>query len=202
MQLKDMTAFTLPLNVDLKHVHLTDEQFYQLCINNPNLNIERSAKGVLIFMAPVGGDSGNREMNLGGELYGWNKQANLGKVFSSSTLFKLPGGGERSPDAAWVELSRWQALTPEQRRKFPPIAPDFVIELRSATDDLATLQEKMQEYMDSGVQLGWLFNPQDQQVEIYRLGQVKEVRSLPIQLSGEDVLPGFELQCDRFTDEE
>jgi len=192
---------TLPLMVDMQHVHLTDEQFYQLCTHNPQLVIERNAKGVLIVMSPVGGDSGNREMDLGGELYVWSKQTQLGKVFSSSTLFKLPGGSDRSPDAAWVELSRWQALTPEQRKRFPPIAPDFVIELRSRTDDLTTLQEKMQEYLDSGVRLGWLFNPQDQQVELYRQGQDKEVKSLPAQLSGEVVLPGFILQVDPFTDE-
>jgi Uma2 family endonuclease len=196
-----MKSLTLPLKVDLKHVHLTDEQFYQLCINNPELNIERSAQGILIVMTPVGGDSGNQEMSLGGELYLWNKQTNLGKVFSSSTLFKLPGGGDRSPDAAWIELSRWQALTSEQRQKFPPIAPDFVIELRSRTDSLKSLQEKMQEYMDSNVQLGWMFNPQDQQVEIYRQGQEKEVRSLPTKLSGEKILPGFELQVDLFNDD-
>jgi Uma2 family endonuclease len=196
-----MTALTLPLQVDLKHVHLSDEQFYQLCITNPDLNIERSAKGVLIFMPPVGGDSGNREMELGIDLGSWNRQTKLGKVFSSSTIFKLPGGGDRSPDAAWVELSRWEALTPEQRQKFPPIAPDFVIELRSRTDSLSILQEKMQEYVDSGVKLGWLFNPQDQQVEIYRQGQAKEVRSLPTLLSGETILPEFTLQVDRFTDD-
>lgn len=90
-------------------------------------------------------------------------------------------------------LRRWEALTPEQRRKFPPIAPDFVIELRSATDDLETLQEKMEEYLDAGVRLGWLFNPQQQQVEIYRQGQQVEVQNLPVQLSGEAVLPGFTL---------
>jgi Uma2 family endonuclease len=196
-----MTMLTLPLTVDLKQVHLTDEQFYQLCISNPELNIERNAAGGLILMSPVGGDSGNREMDLGGELYLWNKQTGLGKTFSSSTVFKLPGGGDRSPDAAWVVLSRWQALTPEQRQKFPPIAPDFVIELRSRTDNLQTLQSKMQEYMDSGVRLGWLFNPQDQQIEIYRQGQEKEVRSLPTLLSGEAVLPGFTLQVDLFTDD-
>jgi Uma2 family endonuclease len=196
-----MTALTLPLTVDLQQVHLTDEQFYQLCISNPELNIERNAAGGLILMSPVVGDSGSREMGLGGELYLWNKQTNLGKTFSSSTVFKLPGGGDRSPDAAWVELSRWQALTPEQRQKFPPIAPDFVIELRSRTDNLQTLQAKMQEYLDSGVRLGWLFNPQDQQVEIYRQGQSKEVRPLPTLLSGETVLPGFQLQVDLFTDE-
>jgi Uma2 family endonuclease len=196
-----MTTLTLPLTVDLKQVHLTDEQFYQLCISNPELNIERNPAGGLILMSPVGGDSGNREMGLGGELYLWNKQAGLGKTFSSSTVFKLPGGGDRSPDAAWVALSRWQALTLEQRQKFPPIAPDFVIELRSRTDNLQTLQAKMQEYMDSGVRLGWLFNPQDQQIEIYRQGQDKEVRSLPTLLSGETVLPGFTLQADLFTDD-
>jgi Uma2 family endonuclease len=116
-------------------------------------------------------------------------------------MFKLPGGGDRSPDAAWVELSRWQALTPEQRRKFPPLAPDFVIELRSATDSLAPLREKMQKYIDKGVRLGWLLNPQDQQVEIWRLGQPPEVRALPTTLSGESVLPGWDWVADRFDPE-
>ncbi len=193
-------TLTLPLKVNLQQVHLSDEQFYQLCISNPELTIERDAAGALIVMTPVGGESGNREMNLGGELYLWNKQTNLGKVFSSSTIFKLPNGGSRSPDAAWVELSCWQSLTPEQRQKFPPIAPDFVIELRSRTDDLPTLQAKMQECLDSSVQLGWLFNPPNQQVEIYRPGQAKELRDLPTQLSGESLLPGFELQVDLFSD--
>jgi Uma2 family endonuclease len=196
-----MTTLTLPLQVDLKHVGLSDEQFYQLCITNPDLNIERSAEEILIFMSPVGGDSGNREMELGIDLGSWNRQTKLGKVFSSSTIFKSPGGGDRSPDSAWIESSRWQALTSEQRQKFPPIAPDFVIELRSRTDSPAMLQEKMEEYMSSDVKLGWLFNPPDQQVEIYRQGQAKEMRSLPTQLSGEAVLPGFTLQVDLFTDD-
>lgn len=192
---------TLPLKLDLQHVHLTDEQFYQLCIHNPEWNIEQNAKGALIVMSPVGGESGEREADYIIDLGNWNRQTQLGKVFSSSTIFRLPNGGSRSPDAAWIELSRWQALTPEQRKKFPPIAPDFVIELRSATDHLTTLQEKMQEYLESGVRLSWLLNPQDQQVEIYRQGQEKEVRSLPTLLSGETVLPGFELQVDQFIEE-
>lgn len=195
-----MVSLTLPLLLETTEVHLTDEQFYQLCRSNPDLTIERSAKGALIVMTPVGGEGGSYEMDLGGELYLWNKQSVQGKVFSSSTLFKLPNGGDRSPDAAWVELSRWQSLTPEQRRKFPPIAPDFVIELRSPTDDLELLQAKMQEYMDAGVRLGWMLNPQEQQVEIYRQGQPKEVRQLPTELSGEDVLPGFVLPVSRFQD--
>ena len=193
-----MTSLTLPLVFDLQRVNLTDEQFYQLCINNPEIPLERNAKGALIILSPVGGDSGSRELELGTDLTLWNRQTSLGKVFSSSTLFKLPSGGDRSPDAAWVELSRWQALTPEQRQKFPPIAPDFVIELRSRTDDLEMLQAKMQEYMNSGVKLGWMFNPQDQQVEIYRQEQLKEVRQLPTELSGESVLPGFLLQIEQF----
>lgn len=189
-----MTTLDLPLEFNLEAVHLSDEQFYQLCIHNPEMAIEQNAKGVLIVMPPVGGESGNREMEVGGELYLWNKQTQLGKVFSSSTVFQLPIGSKRSPDAAWVELSRWEALTPEQRRRFPPIAPDFVMEVRSSTDNLMTLREKMQEYMTSGVRLGWLINPKDQQVEICRPGQEAEVRSLPIQLSGESVLPGFILE--------
>jgi Uma2 family endonuclease len=186
-----MTQLTLPLRLNLDRVQLSDEQFYQLCLNNPDYSLERTPQGVLVVMAPVGGDSGNYELELGIDVGNWNRQTQSGKVFSSSTLFKLPGGGDRSPDVAWVELSRWNALTPEQRQKFPPIAPDFVIELRSRSDDLKTLQDKMQEYLDSGVKLGWLFNPHDQQVEIYRLGHPKEVRDLPTQLSGEEVLPSF-----------
>jgi Uma2 family endonuclease len=195
-----MVSLTLPLVLETTEVHLTDEQFYQLCRSNPDLTIERSAKGALIVMTPVGGEGGSYEMELGADLTLWNRQTNLGKTFSSSTLFNLPTGGDRSPDTAWVELSRWQSLTPEQRRKVPPIAPDFVIELHSPTDDLELLRSKMQEYIDAGVQLGWMLNPQDQQVEIYRQGQPKEVRQLPTELSSEDVLPGFVLPVSRFQD--
>ncbi|MGG6298071.1 Uma2 family endonuclease [Leptolyngbya sp. AN02str] len=195
-----MVSLTLPLVLEMNQVHLTDEQFYQLCLSNPDLSIERSAKGALIVMSPVGGEGGSYESEFGIDLGIWNRQSKLGKTFSSSTLFKLPNGGDRSPDAAWVELSRWQALSPEQRRKFPPIAPDFVIELRSPTDDLELLQAKMQEYINAGVRLGWMFNPQDQQVEIYRYGQPEEVRQLPTELSGEDVLPGFVLSVNPFED--
>ncbi|MEH2214692.1 Uma2 family endonuclease [Nostoc sp.] len=182
-----------PLTLKLDTVHLSDEQFYHLCQNNRELKFERTAKGELIIMSPVGGESGNREADLIIDLGIWDRQTGLGFTFSSYTIFKLPNGADRSPDAAWIQRERWQALTPEQRRKFPPIAPDFVIELRSATDDLEILRSKMQEYMDAGVQLAWLINPQQQQVEIYRQKQDVEVQNLPTQLSGEDVLPGFSL---------
>ncbi|QHG15081.1 Uma2 family endonuclease [Nostoc sp. ATCC 53789] len=182
-----------PLTLKLDTVHLSDEQFYHLCQNNRELKFERTTKGELIIMSPVGGESGNREADLIIDLGIWNRQTGLGFTFSSSTIFKLPNGADRSPDAAWIKGERWQALTPEQRRKFPPIAPDFVIELRSATDDLEMLRSKMQEYINAGVQLAWLINPQQQQVEIYRQKQDVEVQNLPTQLSGEDVLPGFRL---------
>ncbi len=189
---------TTPLKLNLNTVHLTDEQFYQLCQNNRELKFERTTKGELIIMPPVGGESGNREADLIIDLGIWNRQTALGYTFSSSTIFKLPNGGDRSPDAAWIQRERWEALTTEQRQKFPPIAPDFVIELRSATDDLTSLQEKMREYLNAGVRLGWLINPQAQQVEIYRLGQEVEVRNLPTELSGENILPGFTLSLARY----
>lgn len=189
-----MTALTLNLDT----VHLSDEQFYEICQNNRELQFERTAKGKLIILSPVGGETGNREAELIADLGIWNRQTGLGYTFSSSTVFKLSNGGDRSPDAAWIRRERWDGLTPEQRRKFPPIAPDFAIELRSATDNLEMLQEKMQEYMDAGVQLAWLINPQQQQVGIYRLGQEMEVRDLPTELSGEAVLPGFSLNLSQY----
>ena len=183
-----MTAITL----DLKPItQLTHEQFYELCMANKDVPMERSPTGELIIMTPLGGLSGNREADYITDLCLWNRQTGLGAVFSSSTVFNLPGGGDRSPDAAWIKLERWDSLTPEQQEKFPPICPDFVIELRSRTDRLKPLQAKMQEYLGSGLRLGWLINPQDQQVEIYRLGQVVEILAYPAMLSGEDVLPEF-----------
>ena len=182
---------SLPL--DLSTLKLTDEQFCQLCIANPEQPLELTAAGVLVVMPPVGGESGSYESELGADVINWNRRTQLGKVFNSSTVFKLPDGSQRSPDVAWVERSRWEALTQEERKKFPPLAPDFVIELKSETDRLLKLQSKMQEYRDNGVRLGWLINPQDRTVEIYRLGQEVEVFSSPFSLSGEDVLPGFTL---------
>jgi Uma2 family endonuclease len=182
-----------PIRLDFSTIHLTDEQFYQLCLANREQPLELTAKGILIVMSPVGGESGNYELELGTDLTIWNRRTQLGKVFSSSTVFKLPLGGQRSPDVAWVERSRWNALTPEQQQKFPPLAPDFVIELRSRTDKLSDLQEKMLEYRANGVRLGWLINPPEQQVEIYHLNREVEILQSPTQVSGEEVLPGFVL---------
>lgn len=174
-------------------IQLTHEQFYQLCLANRDVPLERSPKGELIIVTPVGGESGSQEANLIVKVGVWNEQTGLGVVFSSSTIFNLPNGGDRSPDVAWVKRDRWEALTQTEREKFPPICPDFVIELRSRTDRLTPLQEKMQEYLQSGLRLGWLINPQDCQVEIYRSNQSIETLTYPVTLSGEDVLPGFSL---------
>lgn len=186
---------TVVLNLE-PIVHLTDEQFYQLCTANRELNLELNAKGELIIVSPVGGESGNKEAGLITDLEIWNRKTGLGKVFSSSTIFRLPNKAKRSPDAAWIKLERWEALTPEERKKFPPIIPDFVIELRSESDRLTQVQDKMQEYLENGLRLGWLINFQDKQVEIYRQNQPVEIVQLPAVLFGEEVLPGFELQLE------
>lgn len=184
---------TVVLNLE-PIAHLTDEQFYQLCVANRDLNLEMNAAGELIIVPPVGGESGNREADIITDLNNWNRQTKLGKVFSSSTIFILPNGAKRSPDAAWIKLERWEALTLEQRQKFPPLTPDFLIELRSETDRLKLLQEKMKEYIDNGLRLGWLIDPQEAKVEIYRPKKAVEVIQMPAIISGEDILPGFELQ--------
>ena len=189
-----MTVVTVNLSPPFE---LTDDAFYQLCRNNPDVKFERTATGELVVMSPVGGEGGKREADLIFELVGWNRQTKLGVVFSSSAGFKLPNGADRSPDAAWVKQERWDALSPEQQRKFPPIAPDFVIELRSESDDLEELRAKMREYRDNNVILGWLINPKDQQVEVYRQGQPVELLAAPESLSGEAILPGFNLELNR-----
>jgi Uma2 family endonuclease len=185
--------FSESLSLDFSTVKLTDEQFYLLCIQNPERKLELTATGVLVVMAPVGGESGKEEARLNAKVFNWNEDSQLGEVFSSSTIFKLPNGSQRSPDVAWVELDRWEALTVEQRKKFPPLAPDFAIELRSESDRLSDLQAKMREYQENGVRLGWLINPQDRTVEIYRFGQEVEILQSPDSLNGEDVLPDFVL---------
>ncbi|MEG4519074.1 MULTISPECIES: Uma2 family endonuclease [unclassified Microcoleus] len=189
-----MTAITLNLNSIIK---LTSEQFYQLCEENPDLKLERNANGELIVMPPTGGETGKRNVKLTTQLDVWNEQTELGEVFDSSTGFTLPNKADRSPDASWVEKSRWSALTPEQREKFIPLCPDFVIELVSPSDSLKKTQEKMQEYMENGCRLGWLINRKKREVEIYRPGQDVEVLQSPLTLSGENVLPGFVLNLQK-----
>ncbi|QUS59953.1 Uma2 family endonuclease [Synechocystis sp. PCC 7338] len=177
-------------------VSLDRGQFYQLCQNNPDLILERDPEGKLIIMSPVGGESGAQEASLIFKVSLWNHQNQLGIVFSSSTIFSLPQGGDRSPDVAWISRNNWEKLAPAEREGFPPICPDFVIELRSKSDRLKPLQDKMLEYLKSGLQLGWLINRQQKQVETYRQNQPMEIINFPVKLSGEDFLPGFSLSLD------
>lgn len=172
---------------------VTEEQFTQLSQANPDLRMERTAQGELIVMAPTGSESGHYNAELTTEFTLWNRQNRLGKVFDSSTGFKLPNGATRAPDTAWVRQDRWNALTPEQRQGFAPLCPDFVLELASKTDDLDILRAKMQEYIENGCQLGWLISPKTRQVEVYRPNQAVEVLQAPATLSGEAILPGFNL---------
>ena len=181
------------LTLDFQSINLTDEQFFQLCLNNPELRFERNKNGDLLIMSPTGGETGNRNIEIAYQLQAWSRQNKLGLAFDSSTGFKLPNGADRSPDASWIPLTTWNALTNEQKQKFLPLCPDFVIELLSPSDKLEKTQAKIQEYLDNGTILGWLINPQDRQVEIYRQGQEREILDAPQSLSGEGLLPGFVL---------
>ena len=183
-----MTALTVNFN---SIIDLTDEQFFQLCQVNKNLRFERTATGELIIMPPTGGETSNRNGKLTQQLFNWADADGTGVAFDSSGGFKLPNGADRSPDAAWLKLERWDTLTSEQKERFVPLCPDFVIELLSPSDILKVASEKMNEYQDNGTRLGWLINRKSRQVEIYRLSQEVEVLQSPATLSGETILCGF-----------
>ena len=170
---------------------VTEEQYQLLATANPDLRLERTAAGKLIIMPPTGGDTGKRNAKLSARVVIWNDRMGLGEVFDSSTAFQLPKGGHLSPDVSWVAKERWNQLTPEEQESFPPLCPDFVLELRSQTDSINPLREKMQVYLENGIRLGWLIDQKNQVVEIYRPQKAVEVLNNPTQLSGEDVLPGF-----------
>ncbi len=183
-----MNTITLDLSNIIK---LDQKQFEKLTQNNRNLQLELTAKGELEIMPPTGGETGNRNFEIDGQLWYWNRQYNLGKAFDSSTGFILPNGATRSPDTSWITLEKWQNLTSDQRKKFIPLCPDFVIELLSENDDLIILRNKMQEYLNNGLKLGWLINPKLKTVEIYRQNKTVEILENPQTLSGENILPNF-----------
>ena len=185
-----MTAVILNLDTITT---LSHEQFWELSLTNRDVRLELTAQGKLIVMPPTGWESGKRNMKIGSRLNVWSEMDGTGVAFDSSTGFILPNGAVRSPDAAWVKQDRLDALKPDPE-KFLPLAPDFVIELRSASDSAKDIRDKMQEYTENGVRLGWFLNAKDKEVEIYRLGQEVEVLQSPVSLSGEDVLPGFVLE--------
>lgn len=172
-------------------LNLTDEQFFNLCQINRDLRLERTAEGDIIVMPPTGGETGSRSTSITGQLYVWTKQDRTGAAFDSSTGFSLPNGSDRSPDAAWISHARLAGLTAEQKKKFIPLCPDFVIELRSPSDDLAEMQAKMKEYIANGARLGWLIDPEERRVFVYRPGAAVEELKNVTRVSGEPELAGF-----------
>jgi Uma2 family endonuclease len=192
---------TVPIVTPLRHlpmrvraaVPITDDALFEFCRINRDLRIERTKEGELLIMSPTGGETGRRNFTLIGIFAAWSARNGTGVGFDSSTGFLLPNGAERSPDLAWVHGHRWHKLTPDQRGRFVPLCPDFVVELRSPSDDLAELQAKMQEYRDNGAALGWLIDPEQRCVFVYRRGAPVERADAPVRLSGEPTLPGFAL---------
>lgn len=182
-----------PLVLDFKAIEMTDDQFVQFCADNDDLRIELTAKRELIVMPPTNPETGSENLSLSAQLYNWTRQDGSGIGFDSSSMFTLPNGAVRSLDASWMLRERWVALPLEERRRFSHIVPDFVAELRSPSDRLSYVQLKMEEYMENGARLGWLIDPFQRRVYVYRPGQPVEVLENPARVSGEDVLPGFEL---------
>ncbi|KPQ40693.1 MAG: putative protein conserved in cyanobacteria [Phormidium sp. OSCR] len=188
-------SLELPRHLNL---YVTPEQFTALAASNRDLQLERTAQGELIVNPPTGWETGKRNFSIIGQLYRWyDDNGAIGEAFECSTGFTLANGAIRSPDAGWISQERWDALTDEQKGTFANICPDFVVELRSHSDTVKSLQEKMQEYMDNGAKLGWLIDPQTRTVAVYRVGLEVEILSNPVELSGEDILPGFVLNLQR-----
>ena len=179
-------------------LQMTDEQFFEFCQINRGLRIERNKLGQISIMPPTGSETGNRNFNIALQLGIWAEQDSTGICFDSSTGFKLSTGAERSPDACWIKVDRWNTLSPQQQQLFAPICPDFVVELRSSSDNLKPLQEKMVEYMqEPGIQLGWLIDRKHRKVYIYRPGLEVECLDNPATVNGEGVMPGFVLNMSK-----
>ena len=195
MSVSVRTAESRPLTLHFGPVlrKLSDDDFFEFCQANQDWRIERTSDGDIIIMPPTGGETGGRNFNLTVAFGNWVKSDGTGKGFDSSTGFTLPNGAERSPDLAWVRLSRWNALTERQRERFAPLCPDFVVELRSPSDSVAMLQEKMAEYIHNGAELGWLIDPFEKKVYVYRPQAQVECLDNPATVSGEPLLKGFVL---------
>jgi Uma2 family endonuclease len=186
---------TIPLTINFPAiVQMTPVQFYELCQANRDLRIERTATGEVIIMPPAFSDTGNRNLGIAAQLWNWNEKNNTGIAFDSSAGFTLPNGATRSPDASWIKRDRWDRLTPEQQASFAPICPDFVIELRSASDTLSGLQTKMQEYIDNGTVLGFLIDRKHHTVHVYRPEQLPQILENPETVNADPELPGLILQ--------
>jgi Uma2 family endonuclease len=185
----------IPLKLQMSPaIDMTDEQFFAFCQQNRDYRIERNATGEITIMPPTGSETGNRNFDLIVQLGIWTRQNGTGIGFDSSAGFTLPNGAMKSSDTAWIKLEKWHTLTPEQQQKFAPICPDFIIELRSPSDNLQPLKDKLQEYIDNGVSLGWLIDRKNRKVYIYRPNSEVECLDNPATLSGESILPEFVLQ--------
>ncbi len=187
------SELSAPFKLNVQATKLTEEQFARLCQENRDFRFELTAQQELVIMPPTGSETGWRSGEIFYALTDWAKKDGTGLTFDSSTGFTLPNGAKRSPDASWIKRERWNALTKDQREGFAPLCPDFVVELRSPTDHLSILQEKMQEYIDNGARLGWLIDPRDKRVHVYRPSQLVGLLDNPATLSGDPVLPGFVL---------
>jgi Uma2 family endonuclease len=186
---------SVPLTVNLPMpIEMTMAEFYEFCQANRNLRIERSANGEVVIMPPAFSDTGNRNLKIAQQLGNWADQDGTGEAFDSSAGFTLPNGAMRSPDAAWIQLERWNALAEDEKASFAPICPDFVVELKSSSDTLSGLQAKMEEYMVNGTLLGFLIDRKSHQVHVYRPGQAPEILENPDEVCGDPELPGFQLR--------
>ena len=185
---------TTKLVLNAESVGLTPEQFFRLCRDNPELQFELTAQKEIIIMSPTGSETGWRNGEITRHLGNWAERDGTGLVFDSSTGFTLPNGAERAPDASWIHRERWDALTPGEQDVFASICPDFVIELRSKGNTLRELQVKLEEYIANGARLGWLIDPIDHRVYVYRPGHAAECLEHPESVTGDPVLPGFELR--------
>jgi Uma2 family endonuclease len=191
--------YFLPIVLNFQDVleKITDDEFENFCRHNPDLEIELTKEGELVIMPPTGGKTGIRNFSLIGYFFNWVEKDGNGVAFDSSTVFKLPNGAKRSPDLAWIKTERWDKLTDEEQERFPPVCPDFVVELRSPSDSLKNLQNKMTEYIENGAALGWLIDPIEKAVHVYRANGEIEILENPESVSGEPLLENFSLKMEK-----
>ncbi|MGF1492365.1 MAG: Uma2 family endonuclease [Microcoleaceae cyanobacterium] len=187
-----------PIVLQMRPVfEMSDEQFFQFCQLNRDYRIERNAAGEMIIMSPTGSETGNRNFKLAQQLANWTDQDGTGIGFDSSSGFKLPSGADRSPDIAWMTLEKWSRIPPDQQTKFAPVCPDFVVEIRSPSDTIKPIQEKLQEYIDNGASLGWLVDRKNRTVYVYRPDTAVECLDNPETVGGDPILPGFSLKMEK-----
>ncbi|MDQ3132212.1 MAG: Uma2 family endonuclease [Acidobacteriota bacterium] len=188
--------YFLPIVLDFRDVleKITDDEFENFCRHNPDVEIELTKEGELVIMPPTGGKTGIRNFSLIGYFFNWVEKDGSGVAFDSSTVFKLPNGAKRSPDLAWIKNERWEKLTDDEQEKFPPLCPDFVVELRPASDSLKNLRNKMTEYIKNGATLGWLIDPIEKKVHVYRKNGETKILKNPESVGGEPLLENFSLE--------